>query len=117
MVGKLFLSQTAIDDWVSSEKVDLQGEILRLREGGVGLRLVPAALFRKVAGDGEDRRNLVGRVKDEGAIVALGAESYMTSVLFDDMAYDVEPGFVATPIDEPADGGRGMLEAVRLVAS
>lgn len=115
MPGRLFISQAAIDAWVSTERADLQGEVLTLRGGGA-LVLRPASLFRKVAGDGGDRHGLVGKVKDEEAIAAMGAESYMTSVLFDDIAYDVEPGFIAAPLDEPADGGRALLSAVRLAS-
>jgi hypothetical protein len=117
MPGRLFISQAAIDAWVSSEKVDLQGEILTLR-GGVGaLRLRAASYFSRVAGDGEDRRALIGRVKDEDALAALGAEAYMTSVLFDDTAYDVEPGFVAIPVGDLSDGGSAVLTALRSVAA
>jgi hypothetical protein len=115
MPGKLFISQAAIDAWVSSNKVDLQGEILTLRDGGGALRLRAASYFRKVAGEGDDKRALLGRVKDEDALAALGAEAYMTSVLFDDAAYDVEPGFLATPVGELSDGGRAVLAALRAV--
>jgi hypothetical protein len=51
-------------------------------------------------------------VKDEEAISALGAEAYMTSVLFDDIAYDVEPGFVAVPVGELPGGGRPFLDSL-----
>jgi hypothetical protein len=116
MPGKLFISQAAIDAWVSSEKVELQGEVLTLGGGAGVLRLRAASFFSKVAGDGEDRRALIGRVKDEDALAALGAEAYMTSVLFDDTAYDVEPGFLATPVGELPDGGSAVLSALRSVA-
>jgi hypothetical protein len=112
MLGKLFISQSAIDAWVSTERVDLQGEVVSLRDGGGQLRLRAASLFLKVSGDGEDKRNLIGRVKDEEAISALGAEAYMTSVLFDDIAYDVEPGFVAVPVGELPGGGRPFLDSL-----
>jgi len=112
MLGKLFISQSAIDAWVSTERVDLQGEVVTLRNGGGQLRLRAASLFMKVSGDGEDKRLLIGRVKDEEAISALGAEAYMTSVLFDDIAYDVEPGFVALPVGDVPGGGRPLLESL-----
>jgi hypothetical protein len=115
MPGKLFISQAAIDAWVSSDRVDLQGEVLTFRNGAGALRLRAASYFRKVAGDGDDRRSLIGRVKDEDALAALGAEAYMTSVLFDDTAYDVEPGFLATPVGDVSDGGRAVLAALQAV--
>ena len=117
MPGKLFISQAAIDSWVSTDKVDLQGELLKLRGGAGALRLRAASLFRRVAGDGDDRRRLIGKVKDEDALAALGAEAYMTSVLFDDTAYDVEAGFLAIPLDGSADNGSAVLAAVHAVTS
>jgi hypothetical protein len=114
---RLFISQSAIDAWVTSSVADLHGDILTLRDGAGALRLRPASLFCSVLGDGEDRRRLVGKVKDEGALAALGAAAYMTSVLFDDGAYDVEPGFVAVPVGALRDEGRPVLAALRAVAS
>jgi hypothetical protein len=117
MSRKLFISQAAVDTWVSSEKAELQGDVLTLGGGAGAFRLRPASLFRKVAGDGEDRHQLVGKVKDEEAIAALGAEAYMTSVLFDDIAYDVEPGFLAIPVGDVSGGGRALLDALRAATS
>ncbi len=104
MPAKVFISQAAIDGWVSTEKVDLQGVDLVLRDSKTVLSLTPASLFRSVSGGGEDPHRLVGKVKDEAAIVALGAEAYMTSVLLGETAYDVEPGFVAVPAGATDDG-------------
>jgi hypothetical protein len=117
MPGKLFISQAAIDAWVSTEKVELRGEILALRDGSGTFRLQAASLFRRVAGGGDDRRGLIGKVKGEDAMNALGAEAYMTSVLFDDAAYDVEPGFLAIPVGELPDGGQRALAALRVAGS
>jgi hypothetical protein len=117
MPGKLFISQSDIDAWVTSEKVELRGEILALRDGSGTFRLQAASLFRKVAGGGDDRRKLVGKVKGEDAMNALGAEAYMTSVLFDDAAYDVEPGFLAIPVGELPEGGRRALAALKSASS
>jgi hypothetical protein len=94
---KLFISQAVVDGWVSSDRVELDGEGLVLRVGKLALRLAPAAHFQRVSGGGEDRNRLVGRVKDQEAIAALGGEAYMSSVLLGETAYDVEPGFLAVP--------------------
>lgn len=115
-MGKLFIPQSDINRWMTSGRVDLRGEVLVLRDASAELRLRAAALFIRVAGEGADRRGLVGRVKDEDALGALGAEAYMTSVLFDDVAYDVEAGFVATLTGLPRDGGAAVLAAVRGLA-
>jgi hypothetical protein len=115
-MGKLFIPQSDIDRWMSSGRVELRGEVLVLRDASAELRLRPAALFVRVAGGGSDRRGLCGKVKDEAALSALGAEAYMTSVLFDDAAYDVEAGFVATLLGVARDGGAAVITAVRALA-
>jgi hypothetical protein len=74
--------------------------------------VVPGSFFAKVSGDGPDPNGLVGKVKDEAAIGAMGAEQYMNSVILGDTAYDVEPGFVGTPV-EAKDGGEGLRRALK----
>lgn len=96
---RFFVSQSVVDAWVSADRVDLTGDTLSLREGGPRLRLVPASQFLQVASGGQDAERLIGKVKDQGAIAALGGEAYMSSVVFGDVAYDVEPGFLAVAPD------------------
>ncbi len=109
---KVFIPQSVIDAWVSSDRVDLQGEFLTLRAAGLSLRLVPASHFQRVSGGGEDRNGLLGRVKDQEAIAALGGEAYMSSVLLGETAYDVESGFLATPVPVPPEGGQRVVAAL-----
>jgi hypothetical protein len=87
-----------------------------LEQGGPAGGDPHPARRRRGAAAARGLRALLGRVKDEDALAALGAEAYMTSVLFDDAAYDVEPGFLAIPVGELADGGRAVLAALRAVA-
>jgi hypothetical protein len=115
-MGKLFIPQSDIDRWMSSGRVELRGEVLVLRDASAELKLRAAALFVRVAGGGADKRGLCGKVKDEEALAALGAEAYMTSVLFDDTAYDVEAGFVAELLGVARDGGAAVIAAVRGLA-
>ena len=106
MAGKLFIPQFDIDRWMSAGVVDLRGDVLAARDGGFEVRLRPASLFLRVVGDAVDKRGLIGRVKDEDALAGIGAEAYMTSVLFDDAAYDVEAGFLAIPTGASQADGR-----------
>jgi hypothetical protein len=116
MPAKLFIPQLDIDRWMSSGVVDLRGDVLAARDGSFDLRLRSASLFLRVVGDGSDKRELVGKVKDEDALAAIGAEAYMTSVLFDDAAYDVEAGFLAT-LGEVPGGNALVLALVRTLAA
>lgn len=100
MHAKIFVSQSTIDAWVSSEKADLAGSALTLRGGGATLELDPASLFMSVSG-GDDAKGLIGKVKSASALLAMGAEAYMTSVLLGETAYDVESGFLAVPLVPP----------------
>ena len=110
MSAKVFISQGAIDSWVSSDQADLSGNVLSFRGRSGSLQLVPASLFRRVSAGKDDPHTLVGKVLDEEAVLALGGETYMSSVLLGETAYDVEPGFVGVPGDADA---RSVVETLR----
>lgn len=97
MAAKFFISQGAVDGWVTSDLAELSGHTLTFRAQGGALELAPALLFLHVSAGKEDPHDLVGKVLDEEAILALGGETYMSSVLLGETAYDVEPGFVGVP--------------------
>jgi hypothetical protein len=111
MALKVFISQSVIDAWVSSEQAEISGNLLSFRARAGALDLVPASLFRRISAGQTDPHTLVGKVLDEEAILALGGETYMSSVLIGEIAYDVEPGFVGIPAGgtEP----RTVVEALR----
>ncbi len=99
MSTKVFLPQERVDAWVTADKVELTGETLSFRAGGLRLRLVPGFYFDRVAGGSDEGHPLLGRAKSRAAVAALGAEVYMNSVLLGETAYEVEPGFIAKPVD------------------
>lgn len=112
MSFRVFLPQMTIDQWVASDRVDLQGEFITLRPEGVRFQLTSAAFFKAASGGSADLHGLVGKVKDQSAIDALGGEAYMSSVVVGDAAYDVEPGFVATP-DGPVGSTTELFAAMK----
>ncbi|RMH36266.1 MAG: hypothetical protein D6689_22795 [Deltaproteobacteria bacterium] len=83
---------------MADAKVDVDGDVMTLADDGRAFRIRPAVLFLKVAGDDPDTADLVGRVKDEAALAALGADQYMNSVIVGDTAYDVCCGFIGEPL-------------------
>lgn len=115
MSVRVFISQSSMDTWILNDKADLAGDRLTLRGGGGTLALEAASHFKVVSG-GTDVRSLVGKVKTERAIAELGAEAYMSSVVLGDAAYEVEPGFLGTPVDPPKDGGKALLAALAKIA-
>ncbi len=97
-MARLFISQERLDAWTAEAKVNIDGEEMTLVEDGRSFKIRPAVLFIKVAGDDADLTDLLGRVKDEQALAAMGADQYMNSVIVGDTAYDVRTGFVGDPL-------------------
>jgi hypothetical protein len=106
MALKLFISQDALDSWLSAERVVLDGEILRLAGTSIALRLTPGCHFMGVQA-GNDEHALLGRAKSKAAVTAMGAEMYMDSVILGETAYEIETGFLAKPV-----GGAGSDAAI-----
>jgi hypothetical protein len=111
MSMKVFLPQDLVDTWITTDQVDLAGEVMTFHRRPVILRLVPGFYFDHVAGGTDESHELLGRVKSKAAVAALGAEVYMNSVVLGETAYEVEAGFVAKPID-PACSRQALLVAL-----
>ena len=97
MALKLFIPQDALDTWLSADKVNLEGEVLRLAGGAIALRLVPGCHFKGLQA-GNDDSALLGKVKAKAAVTAMGAELYLDSVILGETAYEIDTGFVAKPV-------------------
>ena len=110
MSVKLFIPQETVDSWLSGERVNLEGEMLRVVASGLVLRLVPGCYFTTVQAGSDETFKLLGKVKAKAAVSALGAEMYMNSVILGETAYEVEVGFVAKPV------GNAMPDAAVLAA-
>jgi hypothetical protein len=94
-MARLFLSQARLDTWMAENRVTVAGDVMTLRDDGRSFRIRPAVRFLRVAGGtGPDPHDLVGKVKDEESLVALGADHYMDSVILGEVAYDVQSGFL-----------------------
>lgn len=91
---KLFLPQKTLEEWSMSEKADLQDGKLVVKEGGASTHpATPAVHFVKLV-SGDDTNSLVGRVKTQAQIQALGAEHFADSVLLGETAYEVAEGYL-----------------------
>ena len=96
--GLLFVSQSLLDIWASQGRVDLDVQSITLLSGeGQGRRyaLEPAARFLRVAAGGDDPHQLVARVKTLAQIREMGGDALADSVVLGEVAYHVEPGFLA----------------------
>ncbi|MBM4778886.1 MAG: hypothetical protein GQE15_14370 [Archangiaceae bacterium] len=84
-----------------AERADLQDGKLVVKEGGTSTHpATPAVHFVKVV-SGEDSNSLVGRVKTQEQIQALGGEHMADSCIIGESAYEVAEGYV-TEVQAPA---------------
>ena len=96
--GLLFVSQALLDAWAGQGRIDLDCRSIALLSGqarGRRYALEPAVRFLRIAGGGEDVLGLVARVKTLAQVRELGGEAMADSGVVGDVAYEVEPGFLA----------------------
>src|SRR5690242_13097568 len=98
MSGLLFVSQAMLDTWAEAGKIDFVGNVMTLLAGdgkGRSYALDPAVRFMKALGDEQDVHGLLHKVKSVAQLKELGAEPAGDSCILGDMAYEVQPGFLA----------------------
>lgn len=98
MSGLLFVSQAMLDSWAEAGKIDFVGNVMTLLAGdgkGRSYALDPAVRFMKVLGDEKDPNGLLHKVKSVAQLKELGAEPAGDSCILGDLAYEVQPGFLA----------------------
>jgi len=104
--SRIFLSQEALDSWISEGRADIQGDVLIDKVGGRRFQLLEGVRFLSEVSGGEDAEALVGRVKDLGQLAAMGGEYMSDSVVLGELAYEVQPGFVGRPVAKTARSER-----------
>ena len=103
MENRVFFPQAALDQWIVDGTIDLtDGKLTILAEGRRYELAEAVRVVREVSGSG-DAHDLVGRVKGRAALEQLGAELVESSMLLGDAAYDVDPGWIGTPIGSFAE--------------
>jgi hypothetical protein len=98
MAGLLFVAQAMLDSWAEQGMIDFVGNVMTLLAGegkGRSYALDPAVRFMKVLGADADPNQLLRKVKSLAQLRELGAEAVDSSVILGDVAYEVEPGFLA----------------------
>jgi hypothetical protein len=101
--NRLFVSGALLDRWVTIGQVDLVDGILKIKPTGARYTLEEAARVVDEATGAGDPEGLVGRVRTLTELSALGAEVLDRSVLIGELAYDVVPGFIASPVSDAAE--------------
>jgi hypothetical protein len=98
---KLFLPQSTLEEWASSDKADVHEHALVLSGESVKYPVEPAVHVKALV-SGPDEQKLLKKVKTDAQLAELGAERLADSVVAGESAYDVESGYV---VQVPDPGG------------
>lgn len=99
---RLFISQEALDEWLTEGRAKVDGEELTDTKLNQKFRLITGVRFLKEVTGGPEGEPLVGKVKDAEQLEALKAELMSGSVILGDNAYEVQEGFVGTAVVQEA---------------
>lgn len=97
MQNRVFFPQLLLDQWGVEGKIDLTATELVVIAEGRRYTIAEAVHVIAEATGAEDPHGLVGKVKARSVLDELSAEIFESSMLIGDNAYDVAPGWVATP--------------------
>jgi hypothetical protein len=113
--NRVFVSSDLFDRWVTAGSADLDGARLRARATGASYAVEEAVhVTTEVTGSAEGSE-LVGRVRPVSELAPLGAEILDRSMVIADLAYDIVPGFLVSPMGP--SGSRVRSDSVLLALS
>lgn len=96
---KLFFSQSMLDSMIDAGKIRVEQNILTMLAGSnPTFKLVPAYRLVKTVENVPDPAGLAGHFRTEQELKAMQAEVYMDSVIYQDVAYQADPGYIAEQI-------------------
>ena len=105
MSNGVFFPQDLLDILMDVGKVDISGEEIVLPESGLRYKVEEAVRVLREVTTGEDPLSLCGKVTARSRLSdELGAEILGNSMLIEDSAYDVVPGFVGQPLGDVGPG-------------
>ena len=95
---KIFISQEVLDTLFCEEKASLNGDRLTLHSHQDQVyKLIPAFKFLYMEEGVEDPHGLVGKIYTKSELEKIRADIYMNSAIINEVAYQVEPGFIGRP--------------------
>ena len=93
---RLFFSQGMLDSMVEAGKIRVDKGILTMLAGdNPTFVLLPAYRIVRTIDNSADPNGLVGQIRSAAEFKELGAETYMDSVIYKDVAYQADTGFIA----------------------
>jgi hypothetical protein len=97
-VARLFISAERLEAWAAEGRAALNGDRMTLVELNRAFEIRSAVRFLSVTGNDLDPHDLLGRVKEDEELLKMGADHMANSVIYADTAYEVQNGFVGTPL-------------------
>jgi len=92
---KIFISQAVLDALFEQGQAELCGDSLVINSAQKqSFKLIPAVKFIYLAQGDRDPHNLVGKIFTQEQLKKAKADVYMDSVIYKDVAYQVEVGFL-----------------------
>jgi len=101
--NRVFFPQAALDQWLHDGRIDLTSNELVIRAEGRKYKIVEAVRVMVEVSGGQDVHELIGKVRTFAYLVELGAELLGASMVIGDLAYEVIPGFLGSPIGSFAE--------------
>ena len=103
-----------LDSMVDAGKIKVDKGVLTMLTGDdPTFDLKQAYRLVKTIDDADDPNGLVGQIRSEAELKELGAEIYMDSVIYRDIAYQADPGYIAEKnvpgqpqVSKPAEAAR-----------
>jgi hypothetical protein len=93
---RIFFSQGMLDSMMDAGKIKVDKGVLTMLTGdNPTFELKQAYRFVRTIDDTTDPNGLVGQIRSEAELKELGAEIYMDSVIYKDVAYQADPGYIA----------------------
>jgi hypothetical protein len=100
---KIFISQPVLDSMFEQGKAHLDQDRLMIHsKQNQVFKMIPACKFLYVADGSQDPHRLLGKILTRQDLEKIHADLYMDSVIYKEVAYQVEPGYLGLPETEAA---------------
>jgi hypothetical protein len=100
-MNRVFFPQALLDVLMDLGKVDLAGDDLIIQDEPYSYKALEAVRVLVEVTTGEDPHGICGKVSPRSKLTdEMGAEILGNSMLVEDNAYDVIPGFIGEPIGD-----------------
>lgn len=110
---KIFISQEVLDALFDQGQAELKDDLLIIHsQEKQTFKLIPAYKFVRLAEGEKDPNNLLGKIFTAEELKNAKADIYMDSILYKDVAYQAEPGFLGIPQTKKAEKTAESLEQV-----